>query len=60
MSGVRMHLSRSARKLPKPATIDLIEVRRLVYSCRNPGRAFFGGALTGPVRPIFARRVPRE
>jgi hypothetical protein len=26
-------------KLPKPATIDLTEVRRLVYSCDNPGRA---------------------
>src|SRR5260370_20691569 len=34
-----MHLSLSADRLPKPVTIDLIEVRRLVYSCRNPGRA---------------------
>ena len=27
-------------RLPKPATIDLIEVRRLVYSCRNQERAY--------------------
>src|SRR5882672_11894294 len=30
-----MRLSLSAPRLPKPATIDLIEVRRLVYACRN-------------------------
>jgi hypothetical protein len=34
-----MRLLLSASKLPKPATFDLIEVRQLVYSCRNPGRA---------------------
>src|SRR5216684_1489391 len=34
-----IHLSLSAQRLPKPATIDLIEVRRLVYSSRNPKRA---------------------
>jgi len=31
--------SPSAKRLPKPATIDLIELRRLVYSCRNMERA---------------------
>src|SRR4051812_15653088 len=34
-----MRLSLSASRLPEPATIDLIEVRRLVYSCRDPERA---------------------
>src|SRR6266699_882173 len=33
--------SLSAKTLPKPATIDLIEVRRLVHSCRNPERALW-------------------
>src|ERR1700730_783850 len=36
-----MHLSLSTQRLPKPATIDLTEVCRLVYSCRNPERACY-------------------
>src|SRR5712671_8083627 len=34
-----MHLSLSAQRLPKPSIIYLIEVRRLVYSCRDLERA---------------------
>src|SRR5258708_40052458 len=34
-----IRLSLSEQRLPKPATIDLIEVRRLVYSSRNPKQA---------------------
>src|SRR3984893_2842279 len=42
-----MRLSLSAPRLPKPVTIDLIEVRRLVYSCRDPERLLASAAIAG-------------
>jgi|SRR6266478_2928027 len=65
-----IRLSLSAQRLPKPATIDLIEVRRLVYSSRNPKRADHlasaldqkdenvEGAAAEPQRPVALKQKP--